>query len=617
MNNAPVQITKELFDQVAWQNLLISSQDKSCAAYHRIFTEQLRESESKSDERASMVFRLLGSAASLLIRLEHPEQPFYPFIVFENGRSPALEDFTEEHIAIFKLLAPETQDAEMRARLADVVWVRQNDFGIADIAVNAYLESAQILESPTKWTAGTERIERALQISVRYGRNGPYFPIVIQYIESLLDRFDGNDPNWFSGRLMQFLLDHSQGDSQKYAALSERMAQQAQSTRQWLRARGLWEINARWHGVSNDEEAKRRSLLLAAQTHEFEAQDAIGQTPSQFLVACRHIEEAIEAYRRIGNHSTEIERLKNTLLGFQQKAADEMHESSFTIDATETVRQARMAVKKDSISDSLQALSMISRVPQYSLLQEEIESRIAKYPFVNMLNIDLVNMYGRRVGTRPAANPNNSAEANHEFVRVEMLREASNQRLLIGGTIVLPAIDQINSNYQVRASDFYDIVHYSPFVQPDREMIYLKGLCAGIEKDFLTSSHLLIPQIEQSVRHILSQKGVNTTGYDAEGVQDELLLGKLLYLPEMEKVFGQDLTFDLQGLLVEKMGDNLRNELSHGLIPQGDFYTNPSHVYLWWLALHLCYLPLIAMQQAVQVKADKTPDDTTSNKDTG
>jgi hypothetical protein len=48
--------------------------------------------------------------------------------------------------------------------------------------------------------------------------------------------------------------------------------------------------------------------------------------------------------------------------------------------------------------------------------------------------------------------------------------------------------------------------------------------------------------------------------------------------------------FDLRGLLVEKFGSNMRNELAHGLLDL-DGFKGPDAEYLWWCALRLMFLP--------------------------
>jgi len=46
-------------------------------------------------------------------------------------------------------------------------------------------------------------------------------------------------------------------------------------------------------------------------------------------------------------------------------------------------------------------------------------------------------------------------------------------------------------------------------------------------------------------------------------------------------------------LLVEHYGSNLRNLMAHGLLNHDAFYSRPI-VYLWWLVLRLCCIPIIA-----------------------
>jgi hypothetical protein len=66
------------------------------------------------------------------------------------------------------------------------------------------------------------------------------------------------------------------------------------------------------------------------------------------------------------------------------------------------------------------------------------------------------------------------------------------------------------------------------------------------------------------------------------------LLKRLLSLQELADVLGEDLIFDLKGLLVMQESANLRNHLSHGLLGDRDFGVNA--IYFWWLCLRLCVM---------------------------
>ncbi|MFC3161608.1 hypothetical protein ACFOEQ_27085 [Chryseobacterium arachidis] len=54
----------------------------------------------------------------------------------------------------------------------------------------------------------------------------------------------------------------------------------------------------------------------------------------------------------------------------------------------------------------------------------------------------------------------------------------------------------------------------SPFVPEDRLHIYSLGITAGFQNDFVTAAHLLIPQLENSLRHLAVSNDIIVTTYD-------------------------------------------------------------------------------------------------------
>ncbi len=111
---------------------------------------------------------------------------------------------------------------------------------------------------------------------------------------------------------------------------------------------------------------------------------------------------------------------------------------------------------------------------------------------------------------------------------------------------------------------------------------------AGLQGDIVIAAHLLIPQLENSLRHILKQNG--SIASKRETIQDNFLLHEVLNSPDLKQVLTENIIFTLKGLLVERMGSNLRNEICHGLFDYARFFT-PELAYFWWLTLHLCLVP--------------------------
>lgn len=151
--------------------------------------------------------------------------------------------------------------------------------------------------------------------------------------------------------------------------------------------------------------------------------------------------------------------------------------------------------------------------------------------------------------------------------------------------------------------DLSFLVDNNPFIPEGHEGIYLRGIQAGFSGDWLVAMHLLIPQLEASIRYVLQQHD-EITSTMRDGIQQEQDINQLLTRPEVLEIFGADLIFDLRGILIERFGHNLRNDLAHALIPEGGFY-QPASVYFWWLCIRLCWTGFWSKRQPVS-------DDTSS-----
>jgi hypothetical protein len=198
---------------------------------------------------------------------------------------------------------------------------------------------------------------------------------------------------------------------------------------------------------------------------------------------------------------------------------------------------------------------------------------------------------GKVIGRQASIFSNDPTEVE-EATRQNMFRHAEFYRLFKTQSIIEPARHQIILEHNPQLSDLIPVVYDNPFVPENREMIFAKGLLHGLEGDFVEAAHLLIPQIENSMRFLLRNRGVVTSSINSKGIQNERNLNDTLYTSEIEEIFGKDIIFDLQGLLVEKFGANLRHRMAHGLLDYSSFFN--IHVsYLWALTLRLCCWPLI------------------------
>lgn len=122
----------------------------------------------------------------------------------------------------------------------------------------------------------------------------------------------------------------------------------------------------------------------------------------------------------------------------------------------------------------------------------------------------------------------------------------------------------------------------SKFIPKEREYIFAEGLYAGFQNDFILSSHLLIPQIENSLKFIAQQNNTTISKLTEEIQQDNTLGG---ILEKIKIITKADLYAELYGFLVDANDTNFRNELCHGLM--NPVLLEHYGIYLWWLSLKM------------------------------
>ena len=363
-------------------------------------------------------------------------------------------------------------------------------------------------------------------------------------------------------------------------------------------ARGVWYIARDWHLLAKDDEGARCAERRAAMTYEPEAIAWMKLDTNTHFKVIDLLQRGKVALQSSGAPKGNVNRVHNLLLE-KQASYDDYKQISFNVDISEPVESARRAFRDLPLADCIYGLAARIEPPSVALLKARANEMHAKSPMPYLINKQLVDDQGKRIGQRPGYTYNDS-DSIDKSIQLTMHEEAKRRQQVTVFGLILPALEQINLDHYIRPNDLIEIVTNSPFVPPDRQHIFLRGLYHGFTLDFMVASSLLVPQIENSLRYVLQQQGVIVSTLDPEGIQEEYPLGRLLYgILEVKGIFGEDLVFDLQGLLLERFGSNFRNRLAHGLVTDNECMS-PASAYAWWLVFHLCCAPLLAHRSATQ-----------------
>jgi hypothetical protein len=583
-------IKKEDIDRTAWQQVLVEADQKLCSVYGKLFYQRAQEAGKAHDSRTEAVYTFLGAVASPELKLETPSRdPFVPAADLQYSRTPLPEDFSADELHVIKQLIETVQDAELRSRLADILWVRQGDASVASLAVDSYLSSALHLKDVVQWADGYDRLKRSFDIAVFLGKETKAYRKTIDYLQKQLSEFGAEEPTPWWAKLINLLLDAGEGNASRFASICGTSAQRCETAGQWETARLYWQVKARCETAAGQD--KNRELALKRASDTYVKQADVVQSEAQPITdhALELMRSAMESLAKVPGNEQAVIELKKQVDALELKRNDAPMKKPSRMDPAGITQWARDQVKSKDLRAALVALANLAETPKPAELEEQVDAKTGRMPFQYLISTVGMDQEGKASSHTPAAFTGDTREIR-TAKDAELYQEAARNRQIAVLALLDPARRQVLSDHVVRLDDWRAFTTDNPFVPVGREEIFARGMDAGMNGDFLVAVSLLTPQVENAVRIVLKKAGVVTSKIDMRNVEQERVLGALLDMDDAERVFGRDLMFDLRGLLVEKFGSNMRNELAHGLLDLDDF-KGPDAEYLWWCALRLMFLP--------------------------
>lgn len=494
---------------------------------------------------------------------------------------------TETQLAVMKRLGEIVERPSAKARLCDYIWLSTSDHTFARTAVAEYLRLGKDREDPENWIQPAEYYGRALRLSAKLGR-GALFEEVVQAVAGLLRRLDGEDPLFLTTELMRALIDtRAGGDASFYASLAEKAARHAEAaaaadSSKFHLARIRWLMAAEWHRLRRDSAAETAARVAFAETYIAEAELAASMSPPRNGVAAGLYANGIHALRRLPSQRSRVSSLLARLKELQQSGVEELKPLTSVHDFSECIATARKHVAERSLGDSILALAGLLSIPSVDRLKAEVLERAQIFMAQRMFPTVLLNDQGAPIAGYGTLDPN-SSDDDHPL-KSRMFEDLRRARICDVFGFIEPARDEIVQRFVVPVQPFLELAARSEFVPPGRESIWAMGLHAGMLGDSLSAVHILVPQVEHSLRALLLRSGKVPVAWTKDGYEEAPDLNAILRDPEMEQLLGTDLLFTMTSLFVNRFGGNFRNRLAHGLVETDEFFSDTA-IYTWWLLL--------------------------------
>lgn len=579
------KLTSASPDGVKWADVVRAGKPEFLTGFQNATTA----SRAEKNEPAAQLYELLWHVFSLRYRDDKNGDPYVPMHRSSIDRTAVVSDFTDANLDVLAALIGKSEVPEFDARLADMIWLRRKDVKMAELAIRCNLDIAKERIKPGghQWVSATPALKRAVQLWTTLGYPDGLRAEVMSTIASAVRLDDPEPTGFYRVSLMRSIIElRALEKPSEWLDKSYQFAQSNRSNKDFDKAIAYFDIALCVAKLMKDEVQKTKLKKHAVDTYIEKARHfrSIGAAS---MIVSHHYEKAIEIAREHGGLRPLIDELHKELLAVNAQSTGEMKEHGFDFDLTDVIRSALENIKDDTPERALERLSGLANPQSKAVLKANAEKSMAEFVFQSLVSTVYINDKGRTVARGDAAlsrEPNSKDAA----LQANMIRD-----LMLHQSMSCPVIDRVRvaiiNRWPNPQQTLIELVSANPFVPSNRRGIFVRGLMAGLDGDWLTCGHILIPQLENSIRHFMEQAGVIVTHMDGDQIQSELDLNTLLYRPEAEQVFGENLVFGLRVLLVEQLGKNARNRLAHGLLSDQGFSVDP-WAYVWATTLKLCYL---------------------------
>lgn len=604
----PAVPTLEDFDQSGASDILADHPTATLRELTELFVKARESAEANGANEASRVFWLMQGVCSMMLQPDSKTAPLAPVFVWADGSSSMGPDhLAPEQIDLLARLADKVDHVALRARLADLVWMKGKRHGNR-FALRAIDDYRAVPISGEHWQREDQASwQRALQLAVPL--KGIAGQRVVEMEDALVEAFCRAKDGAGLGplRYIRPLASERLGrrHAPQVASILEELARERIQRNhtfdavEYLRAARVW-----FERAGNEASAAEMQVLLA-QTWERHADgDESALTSHHFY------SDAIAAYREVPARFRAQYDIDKAILTVRAKYEEAGRQSigemveiaGPTIDLTELVEAALEHVQRSDPLEALSAFCGLDSTPNKAQYLQEAQAMLSETLVGRLFGGVTIASDGRTVSRALGAGQGpESAEALAENRAMQAFLQHAG---MTAHGMIDPALDSIREQYLFTLEDFRVLARQSGIVPPDRANIVGQGLYAGYCRDLVQAMHILMPQFEHMVREKLQQEGALTTTHDSKDRIDmEIGLSNLTERSQMAAAFGENMTFAIRSLMCVQVGPNLRNAVAHGQADEA-LCEGPYGIYTWWLILRMVVRAYLAREkQAVSTAA--------------
>lgn len=509
------------------------------------------------------LFDLIKNICSLALKISAKDVEFHPHLVWEGRRTFAIEDLTEDDYTLLNTIDFARVPSIIKARLADILWVQKKDYTAAKIASNTYFELFNLLFNNELEFDAINMIKRAICISVQINHQVLYNNCC-QTVYDHIMKLDVKNIDFVSISLVEIMIAQSFGDFNKIIDIIDGIITYNKDNPIIIEQAYILKTKC-LNKLKKTELSRQANIDLADYFVGF-AEDRLKKDATEAFRVDYFLKKAIQIYGN--NEETEKAQLTHKrLVEVQKDIPNTMHPISFSFDGDKIKQLVTQAMNGLTFEEALiQLTQMVSFYTKEEMKQKVIKD-IKEHPLQQFFPNSFLNEKGQTIFKLPRLDLSN-LEGNQSALDLHIHRKMFEHEEISGNTILYFAFSHIKKSFNIKQEDFDFLVKDNAIIPKGRNNVIRFALYLAFSGHYYESLHILAPQIENVFRNIAIEVGGLTVKLKAEGTSEEKPLSSIFDIPELNDCYNNDILFMFKGLLNEKAGANIRNEIAHGIMSE-------------------------------------------------
>lgn len=540
---------------------------------------------------------VLLALCSFHLLLEPEGDAFGPRWTAPNGtRTIIPSDLRGAQSAVLAAVAAELPHPFLRARAAEVAY-ENGDRRMGPTAIDAYAElvlqrldgtfASELGEDRASATDVVAPIERAFQINALVSKRGTVAGSLKQ-AHALAYARAISEPAYFEFQTLAVIgINNKLLEPTDVAKTATALAEAAPEDAYCLAVKEVWLVAADANERAGNKEASRAASLKAID-QTLRMQNQVGMHAAR----AHWIKVSIGELRQLGGCQERVEELRKQLREAQERSLEEFGQINTPINLADIRAATIEEFARFDLPEAMRQVIHILIPPAVDVLKQETLDIARRTPLSSIFASSYADFEGKEVARGPMLGLD--GEPSEEWFKEQSFRHQAPARHIAMFGQIEPARRAIMSSFPVPERHFVPVATFSAFVPPSHRHIFAMGFARLWQGDYVTAGHLLIPQLENSLRHVLTLAGVDSTKIEDDGIQGDRALSMLMTVAreQLTEIFGEDVVWQIDTLYNFRPGPAIRHELAHGKIGWGAFYT-PDVMLACWFVYYLTVLPLL------------------------